>query len=149
MRGLVSIGLLCNNPDNGNFTGRVEALDIGDGILKLDNKYWPPRGPALRYDFKACGECRGWGAGQVEGRVKVSRRFFPVVGYKYGWGNWCWDLIVMTPETAVPFLNYLKSLDCFQPEGGFEEFYDAFTEPDTEFTDDMIPDLRSYGYQAP
>ena len=148
-RNIVSVALCCNNPDNGMFTGKFCAVNIGTELLDLDNKYYPPKEPKLSYEFKTVKEGRGFGASRVEGHIKVSRRRFPVIGYKYGWGNWVWDLVIMTPETAVSFLNYLKELDCFQPDSGDEEFFDIFNEPGVQFSEREIPTLKESGYQAP
>jgi len=148
MSRIVSVALCCNNPDNGMFRGQFCSVNIGTELLDLDNKFWPPKEPKLSYDFQIV-ESRGFGAGSVQGRIKVSRRFFPVIGYKYGWGNWVWDLVIMTPVTAVDFLNYLKDLECFQPESGDKEFFDIFNEPGARFSKREIPALQNWGYQAP
>lgn len=146
----VSVALCCNNPDNGLFNGSFSGVDIGSEILRLDNKYWPPREPKLKYDFYA-NESRGFGASKASGRVKVSRKWFPIVGYKYGWGNWCWDLVLMEPEAAIDLLNYLKKLDVFQPEHGETKWFDRFTAEGLEFdkTPTWIRMLEKWGYQKP
>src|SRR5687768_12235990 len=98
---LVSIALCCNDPDTGMPNGRFCKVEIGRDILTLDNQYWPPREPKLQYEFTEDTSVRGFGAAPVVGRIKVSRRWFEVWGYKYGWGNWCWDLVLMTPEVTI------------------------------------------------
>lgn len=149
MKDVVSIALCCNDPDNGNFTGRFDAVDIGSEILKLDNKYYPPKAPRLRYEMKSQGTQSGWGASPVEGRIKVARRYFPVIGYKSWWGNWCWDCVLLEPEVALRFLNYLKELDYFQPEYGLTVFFDTFNDPKARFNEKHLPELCESGYQAP
>ena len=150
MSNVVSVAFCCNNPDNGMFRGRFCSVHIGDQLLLLglDNQYWPPKEPTLSVEFEAA-QSGGFAASKGKGRVKVSRRFFPVIGYKYGRGNWCWDLVIVTPAAAVKLLNYLKELDCFQPEYGDTEFFDIFNEPGVLFSEREIPALRERGYQTP
>lgn len=131
------------------FTGGFDSVHIGDDLLSLDNQYYPPRQPKLSYQFKTEIKARGFGADRVKGFIKVSRRRFPVIGYRYGWGNWCFDLVIMTAETAVTFMNYLKELDLFQVDSGETEFFETFNEPGLMFGDEHLPALRERGYQAP
>ncbi len=157
----VSISLRCNNPNNGMFTGRFCAAHIGDGLLELNNAYWPPREPALSYQFRAED---GRGFLPRQGSIRIAPddaplldtpdtgRVFPIVGYKYGWGNWCWDLVVVTPEVAVDVINYLKSLDYFRCEAGEAGFFDWFNDPGAavlEKTEATLSALREHGWQRP
>jgi hypothetical protein len=146
---MVSIALCCNNPDNGTFRGKFDNVKIGEELLDLDNLYYPPKEPKLSYRFKTTQEVRGFGPDGVRGHIKVSRRRFPIVGFKYGWGNWCWDLVVVTPEVAIQFINYLKELKYFQPDSGEEFMLETFEHPDTRFDEQHIPLLQKYGYQRP
>ena len=150
MGDIVSVSLCCNNPDTGMFNGSFCSVHLGtEELLNLENKFWPPDEPKLSYHFEITVQARGWSASRVEGHIKVAEREFPVIGYKYGWGNWCWDLVVMTPATAIEFINYLKELDCFTCEVGDSEFYDLFNTPSALFSEKQIPALQKWGYQAP
>lgn len=152
---LVSIALCCNDPDNGMFAGEICKIEIGQDILTLDSKYWPPHGPKLRYEFTddpSYPTSRGFGPGPVIGKIKVSRRRFDVWGYKYGWGNWCWDLVLMTPETTIDFVNYIKACGKFQPESGESRWFNYFEREDAVFEKDpntWIRMLGKWGYQRP
>jgi len=142
--------LLCNDGYNGTFTGRVEAFDVGDNLLSLRGLYYPDRGLKLEYHFT--GEGGGWGASPVSGTIKVSRRLFPIVGYKYGYGNWCWDLVTMRPKTTIDLINYLKTLDRFHTEDGDDWFNDHFNEKGFVFDRDGEKELKllsEWGYAQP
>lgn len=149
---LVSIALCCNDPDNGMFRERFSNVVIGQDVLTLDNQYYPPREPRLSYHFTEDTTCQGFGAGPVTGRIKVSRRYFEVWGYKYGWGNWVWDLVLMTPEVTIDFINYLKELDMFQVEAGETRWFNCFQAKDAVFDKSptgWIRMLEKWGYQRP
>lgn len=148
MSNFVSIDFCCNNPDNGMFTGRFDSVSIGNGVLHIDNQYSPPRAPKLQYDF-ALSEDRGFDAASAIGRIKVSRRWFPVHGYKYGWGNWCWDMVLMAPADAIRLLNYLREMNLFRIDSGFTKWCDRWDAG--EFTEDKatLADLEEYGRARP
>lgn len=148
---LVSIAFCCNHPNTGRFTGKFSSVNIGDELLCLSNQYYPPKEPALAFEIK--GERHGHGAGPraVEGAVKISRRRFEIIGYKYGWGNWCWDLVIVRPEVAVDVINYLKELNCFTCEAGLVTLFDQFNDEGVKFEKDKktLATLRKHGWQRP
>lgn len=150
---LVSISLCCNNPDNGMFEGRFDKVQIGQDILTLDNQYWPPRSPRLKYRFKGDEHAAGnFGADPVVGGIRVSRRFFEVWGHKAWWGNWCWDLVLMTPDVTIDFVNYLKELNVFQVESGETRWFNYFAQEGAVFDKSptgWIRMLEKWGYQRP
>jgi hypothetical protein len=147
---IVSIALCCNEPDNGNFNGSFCSVHIGaEELLHLENKYYPAKEPKLSYHFEVTMRGSGFGADRVTGHIAVDGRDFPVIGYKGYWGNWCWDLVIMRPKVALEFINYLKSIDCFQCESGDAEFYELFNTPGALFSDAQLPALEKWGYQAP
>ncbi len=144
----VSIAFCCNNPNTGRPTGKFCSVNFGDNLLELNNQFWPPREFALRFDCQSYGS-NGFAAARVTGTVKISRRKFPIVGYKYGWGNWCWDLVIVEPPVALEILNYLKTLNAFSPESGEVTFW-AGWDADRPF--DLVtfePLLEKWGYAKP
>lgn len=147
----VSIAFACNNPNTGMFTGKFDAVRVGSELLELNNRYWPPKELAIAFEIKGERHGSGFGPYAVKGRVKISRRRFPIVGYKYGWGNWCWDLVVVTPEVAVDVINYLKELNAFTCEGGDIDFFDRFNNEGEKFEKDeeTLAALRESGWQRP
>ena len=146
----VSIMMLCNDGDNGMFTGICEAVDIGDSLLRLRSKYLNPKSPRLSYDFEQ-GPSNGFEASTAIGKIRISRRAFSIHGYKYGFGNWCWDLVIMTPATALEFPDYLKLLDMFGADEGDTQFYEAFEDPNFVFTNNIhfLARLMDDGYAKP
>lgn len=149
-RKAVSVALLCNDGDHGTFIGRLEAVRIGDDLLNLIGMIYESRCLKLEYDFTGGGS--GWGASPATGRIKVSRRWFPIVGYTYGFGNWCWDLVMMDPAVAVDLINYLKQTDHFHTEDGEDWFNARFNEKDFVFDREGEKELEllaEFGYAAP
>lgn len=145
----VSISFACNNPDNGMPEGKFSDVHIGDQLLELANKYYPPKCPTLLIEFEKEID-GGWGPSKGKGHVKIHQKGFPIVGYKPHWGNWCWDVVVVSPVIARHMIDYLKSLDWFQCEGGVEGFYDNFNRDGPfEWSADLIKLLESDGYQRP
>jgi hypothetical protein len=151
---IVSIALCCNNPDTGMPTGRVCMVDVGsEELLKLESKFGYSDDdmegmPTLAYDFEVTTR-GGFGCDRVTGHVELAGRKFPIIGHKSGWGNWCWDCVIMTPQVAIEFINHLKDTDCFTCTTGDKEFYDIFNEPGVMFSEREIPELQKYGYQRP
>ncbi len=149
MKNIVSVSLFCNN-EHGNFTGSFSAVDIGaEELLKLDNNFWPPKEIPLEYHFERKQKNPGWGCDHVEGYISVAGKPFQIVGYKQGWGNECWDCVIMSPETAIEFMNHLKSLNVFTAEVAWVEILEVWDTPGALFDERHIPDLEKYGYQAP
>ncbi|HXG85647.1 MAG TPA: hypothetical protein VNI84_16610 [Pyrinomonadaceae bacterium] len=144
----VSIAFACND-DYGNDEGKFSAAEIGDDLLSLENKYFPPKCPRLEIRFKP--EIGGgFAAAKGRGYVKISKRKFSIVGYKSHWGNIMWDLVIVTPETAIEIINHLKKLDCFSCDGGGKNFFDKFnSDAPLEWTDTEKNLLRTNGYQRP
>lgn len=150
MGDIVSIALCCNNPDNGMFTGELVAVDVGtEELLRLESVYDPPSGANLSYSFRITERNKGWGCDRVEGIMSIAERPFPIIGYKQSWGNWCWDCVIVTPETAIEIINHLKSLGCFSCHVGDSNFFETFNEEGLSFNESHLPDLCKWGYQAP
>lgn len=148
---LVSIAFCCNNPNTGMFEGKFSAVHIGAELLDLENQYCPPREPALAFEIKGERHGQGFGPHPVAGHVKISQRKFEIIGYKWGWGNWCWDMVIVRPDVAVDIINYLKDLNHFRCECGEESFFDRFNNEGEKFEKDeaTLTLLRESGWQRP
>ena len=106
---LIRIGVAVNDPDNGTFTGRCEVLEFECDLLYIA-------------DFNV--------AFRVDGnRVKLCRRWFPILYYGTWVGNWCWDAFSVTCETAADIANYLRTFGG-SPEQGCEELWDLWESGD-------------------
>lgn len=106
--------LLCVNGDGGIPTGHIEGVDFmdADGVrLELRACIWP---------VSACPRFS-----RLDGAIRVSRRTFPILGYKEWVGNWSWDAVAMGGATGAEFLNYLKFLG-WQSEGGMSPYFEMW-----------------------
>lgn len=108
-----------------------------------------PRSPRLNFSITRRLQDGGFAASKVEGYVKISRRKFPIVGFKSHWGNIIWDLVIVDIPTAQSFVEYVQQLGCFSSDEGLENWFDKFAAPKFEWSDEEIADLKKYGYQKP
>lgn len=97
-RYLVKLMLAVNDPDNGDFSGQVRAVEVvdrrgGDIYIGLESSFWDWAPP-----------CRLW----PEGELQIGRRRFPILGHLSWVGNWCWDLVIVTAWTAARIFNWLR-----------------------------------------
>lgn len=149
---LVSVAFCCNNPDNGVGTGRFDHVNIGDDLINLVPAFHGWRGLSLSSFKREESQDGGFGAAKVQGYIKIARQTFPVHGYKYGWGNWCWDLYLMTPEDVIDLLNYLKSFRQFHTEDTTDEMEAIWDDHEAPFQKDPgreLKWLKEEGYQRP
>lgn len=119
---LVSISMACNDPDNGDFAGRVAQISLEHEALQLTAKAWgitSLRGcPKLRED------------------TALGKRAFYLAGKPWqferskAWvGNWCWDAYALAAPVATEFLIWLHRRALFQCEGGWVELCEAWDKP--------------------
>src|SRR5690242_18036938 len=99
----ILLSFACNDPDNGDFTGRCGAIDLHIGnecAADLDCGI----GPRSR--------CPKLSICSIEGErwVKISRQKFGILSYGRWHGNWCWDAVRVSPAVAASVLNYLREL---------------------------------------
>ena len=119
---LISIHMACNDPDNGDFAGRVAQISVESDALELT--------------------ARGWGITTFRGCPKLredtrgGRKVFYLAGkpWQYerrqSWvGNWCWDGYAVTVPVANKFLAWLHRRQLFQCEGGWVELCEAWDAP--------------------
>lgn len=145
----VSISIACND-ENGNFTGIPSAIEIGENLLRLDNSDWSARTPKIDIHIDETIDVGGFGASKVKGHLRLSRRKFPIVGYKPYWGNIIWDLVIVDVPTAQTVVSYLQSLKQFSIEEADTNWWGKFSADEPfEWTETEINDLKTYGYQRP
>src|SRR5579863_1112972 len=102
---LIRVDFACNDPDNGDFAGRVSAVTWrGTGHEGIE----------LAYDY--------FGAGlkfTVErNRLRILRRWYPFERTKAWYGNWCWDAYWFKPAVAKSMLRHFRASGKFQCDGG-------------------------------
>ena len=133
--GLFAVMLCCNDPDTGNFAGRLEAIDVADN-LRLESKRhdWSPR---LRLIVK-------------DGRytaLSVSNRHFPIRDYQQHVGNWCWNRARMDGAAVLDMLNWLKVRGWYSCDEAEESLYDrwhtSWHSDDGRFTDEDLKTLET------
>jgi hypothetical protein len=103
--------MLCMNDENGNETGRIEAINIS--TIDNDQANFSHHWNGVRGEIgKDC--------------VRIGRRTFPITGYNDYVGNICWNLVTVTPEVGAEIMKWLKQLTAFQCEGGTVEFLERY-----------------------
>lgn len=80
--------MLCCNDERGDFTGRVESVEVSDEI-RLS-------GPARTLRF-------------LDDRIKVGRRTYPCRDRAVMVGNVFWDAVSMAEGAARELVEYLKA----------------------------------------
>jgi hypothetical protein len=101
------LGILVNNPDNGVDTGYVEAFDFA-AMLHL-------HGLPLRCTVDT-----------TRLKVRISRRLFSIEKYDTWVGNWCWDAMEVSLETASQIAEYVRSTGKYNCEGGETSLFNAW-----------------------
>lgn len=109
----ITIAFYCNDPCNGNFADRCEAITLPSLALELQAS--GHRSPKLRL---------------VEPGIVLSGKHWPVVGHISWYGNWCWEAFRMQPDVATDFLIWLRERRAFHSDGGWDELHDWFGDPE-------------------
>lgn len=117
-RELVSIHMACNDPDNGDFVGRVCQIALGNDALELTAKAWGI------LSYRGCPKLRD------EASVFfLAGKRWPFVQRKSWLGNWCWDGYALKPDIATAFMVWLHRRGLFKCEGGWVELCEAWDAP--------------------
>lgn len=85
----IDVMLCVNNPNNGAFCGRCCAVQIAD-FIELDARVLPE--PRCHFG---------------DGYFGIHRRHFQYKSCTDWVGNWCWDLIRVTPDVAAYLIEVL------------------------------------------
>ena len=88
----VDVHLCCNRAENGAWAGRLFALEVGRGDVRVHGLLDEANAPRLA---------------RAEDRTTVTfrRRAYPVSGWATWYGNWCWDLVRMRLADARALLT--------------------------------------------
>jgi hypothetical protein len=122
----IRIDFACNDPDNGNFAGRVAQIHVGDA-LELVARNWNI------LSFNGCPRFR------VDRRfIVLSGKRWPIVQSVDWYGNWCWNAYWFEPDVAADFLVWLRGRDLFQCEGGDVIACDSWERNEREMMRDIL-----------
>lgn len=110
------IHLCVNEPDNGNCTNKLDAIQFGD-LLKLESAFWPDPDVTFRRLERS--------------RIRIGRRTFPVLSYATWVGNWCWDAVEVDAQTFIEIFNHIQGLrfhgmQKFQPDSGITKLWNIY-----------------------
>lgn len=111
-RMLTRIDFACNDPDCGDFAGRVLRIDYRGNELEADD--WD-KGYAFTVDAQ-------------RNRVRIHRRWYQAQSYKPWYGNWCWDAYWFKPREAKRLLRNLRASGRWSCTSGmvrFSEWFDS------------------------
>lgn len=111
------IAYACNNPDNGCDTGYSERV-----CISLSNGGYSDIelvGGRVKTETHLDPTDRSY-------RLQVGRLIVAATGYRYGYGNWCWDAIDVSDVSARRIFNYLMKLKHWHCEEGPDKLFEAF-----------------------
>lgn len=113
------ISMCCNDPDNGDFAGRVCQISLPDSMLNLTAKAWGIT------SFRGCPELS-----DDDRSFKLAGKRWPFTRRRSWIGNWCWDGYVMSVADVTRFLGWLHGRNLFHCESGWVELCDAWDAPE-------------------
>lgn len=120
------VSIACNNPDNGHFMGRFDAMHYGDDQeVEIACRFWGSRA-GMRITYFG------------DGKVRIGRRMFAYQREKEWFGNWCWNGLWMTRKEARRLLRYVRDSGRFTCEGGPARLYDWFNRSPKGERDDSV-----------
>ncbi len=91
MKAVVAIDFACNDPDNGQFNGRVGSACYNYRDAEIE---------APNYS--------GYAFAEVDGGIRIHGRVFPVTATAHWVGNWCWNRYYLRRDDAKALLRHLR-----------------------------------------
>jgi hypothetical protein len=113
----ITLNFACNNPDNGEFVGIFDRMDLDAGSLHIE--FEGDHESIISFGFPMRG---GYGT------VKIGDREWPSLAYREWYGNWCWNGASFTWVEALEIINYLGSLGCWRMTEGPSYLFHAFND---------------------
>lgn len=113
----ITLNFACNDPDNGNFIGRFDRMDLNAGDLFI--QFEGGAQSLIEFNFPIRG---GYGT------VKIGDREWTSLAYREWYGNWCWNSASFTWVEALEIINYLGSLGWWRMTEGPCSLFDAFND---------------------
>lgn len=137
---MIYLDVACNDPDNGNFSGRAQGLSIGDAEFMPRN--WP----------------RGYAFAELSGAIRLAGRPWRTSFSKHWVGNWCWNRYQLyhaaktTRWYMVDFVKWLRHKKQFSCDCAPSEFFEWFESDEIKASDadihTMICALEPTGVRA-
>lgn len=123
MKSTAWFDIACNDPDNGSFAGKTNAIQyrVGNDLIELEADTWDG------YKFT---DASGW--------IRIHRRKFEIIGGKDWVGNWCWNGFKMERSEAKRFLGALKTSGCWRCTHGPSRWFDWFNGPEPAHHDAQV-----------
>lgn len=103
MSKLLFIDFACNDPDNGNFTGKCDKVELPKSGMALECRLF---GGGVKIDFS-------------NSTLSFGRLKLPHHGSKSWVGNWCWDGCWLTLPDTLKLVTYIKTLKHWGCDGGW------------------------------
>jgi hypothetical protein len=108
----IGVMLCCNDPDTGNFTGKLEGIEVsgddGDRLMSFE-KRWLDVKPSVQSDDKT------W--------LRVGRCKYKIISYSRHVGNFCWDMALMDRTNAAKLLNDLHKSENWSLQEGYTDLW--------------------------
>lgn len=102
----IYVDVTCNDPRNGMFDHKAQAISIGDGsALEL----WAA--------------CHAPVFHEGEKGIRICRRWWPVKTCGHWVGNWCWNSYGLSIPTAAELLIAVKRSGLFSIDAGWEQIW--------------------------
>ena len=122
------IDLACNYPNNGDFTGYVDQIqvrpdDTFDSLLQL----YGNRLSLRKFYSKESKKPR---------EIKIGHIVLRIGGYATWVGNWCWDRVSTDADSVVLLLAYLQRRG-WQCEMGICELFEKFNAKESITVEDL------------
>lgn len=95
------VSFACNDPRNGVFTGRVDAIEL-ESLYRVGSEPWD-----ASFELTHC-ESLAFTVDDKRGLFRIHRLWFPYLSSRSWFGNWCWDAFVIERRYARILLNVMR-----------------------------------------
>lgn len=122
---MIRVSFACNDPSNGNWSGRVEKIEIHGHYgcdIALESRV--EGGSAFSLVESLLARHRG---GREDRTFRISGTAFPCFGWTSWYGNWCWDMTRMSAIEVIRLIHFLrdKGWYCEESSSTFVDAYEA------------------------
>ena len=117
----ITLNFACNDPDNGNFIGKFDKMEVdgGDLHMEFECSLYPSKGVPVSFKFPVI---------NGDGTARVGKLKLRGLWYKPWYGNWCWDAVWFSWVDALAIINYVGKLKYWRMTEGPCALFEAFNE---------------------